>query len=161
MDPRSREWKVADSQDEQRRSSSRDIQPYDSQDESRTSSSRDIRPSASQDEQRNSSSRDIRSFDNRDGQRNSSSRDLRPYDSQDKQRNSSSRDIRPYIGIKMVELNQQIAAQMRQKDSRFPEVMQGILVTNVAANSPAAQCDLREGDVITGTWHCMLHALFN
>ena len=65
---------------------------------------------------------------------------------------SRKRDVRPYIGIKMVELNQQVAAQMRQRDSRFPEVKQGILVTGVAANSPAFRCGLKEGDVITGNW---------
>ena len=52
----------------------------------------------------------------------------------------------------MVELNQQVAAQMRQRDSRFPDVRQGILVTGVAANSPAFRCGLKEGDVITGSW---------
>lgn len=70
---------------------------------------------------------------------------------------SQKRNVRPYIGIKMVELNQQVAAQMRQRDSRFPQVKQGILVTAVAANSPAFRCDLREGDVITGSWHSPLH----
>lgn len=60
------------------------------------------------------------------------------------------RVIRPYIGIKMLQLNQHNAAQMRQKDPNFPEVMQGILVPYVAANSPAAKCGFREGDVITG-----------
>ena len=60
------------------------------------------------------------------------------------------RVIRPYIGIKMLQLNQHNAAQMRQKDPNFPEVKQGILVPHVAANSPAARSGLREGDVITG-----------
>lgn len=66
------------------------------------------------------------------------------------------RVIRPYIGIKMLQLNQHNAAQMRQKDPNFPEVMQGILVPFVAANSPAAKCGLREGDVITGV--CAAHS---
>ena len=66
------------------------------------------------------------------------------------------RVIRPYIGIKMLQLNQHNAAQMRQKDPNFPEVMQGILVPYVAANSPAAKCGLREGDVITGD--CSAHS---
>ncbi len=60
------------------------------------------------------------------------------------------RVIRPYIGIKMLQLNEHNAAQMRQKDAHFPEVNQGILVPHVAAGSPACKCGLREGDVITG-----------
>lgn len=67
------------------------------------------------------------------------------------------RVIRPYIGIKMLQLNQHNAAQMRQKDPNFPEVMQGILVPYVAANSPAAKCGFREGDVITGA--CDAHSV--
>lgn len=71
------------------------------------------------------------------------------------------RVIRPYIGIKMLQLNQHNAAQMRQKDPNFPEVKQGILVPHVAANSPAARSGLREGDVITGILGCNgLSALF-
>lgn len=60
------------------------------------------------------------------------------------------RVIRPYIGIKMLQLNEHNAAQMRQKDANFPEITQGILVPHVAAGSPACKCGLREGDVITG-----------
>lgn len=60
------------------------------------------------------------------------------------------RVIRPYIGIKMLQLTEHNAAQMRQKDTSFPEVTQGILVPHVAAGSPACKCGLREGDVITG-----------
>lgn len=66
----------------------------------------------------------------------------------------SGRVLRPYIGIKMLQLNQHNAAQMRQKDPNFPEVKQGILVPYVASNSPAARSGLREGDVITGILWC-------
>ena len=60
------------------------------------------------------------------------------------------RVIRPYIGIKMLQLNEHNASQMREKDAAFPNVSQGILVPHVAAASPAAKCGLMEGDVITG-----------
>ena len=60
------------------------------------------------------------------------------------------RVIRPYIGIKMLQLNEHNATQMRQKDPNFPIVAQGILVPHVASGSPACKSGLREGDIITG-----------
>ncbi|KAL0050347.1 hypothetical protein WJX82_009455 [Trebouxia sp. C0006] len=60
------------------------------------------------------------------------------------------RVIRPYIGIKMLQLTEHNAAQMRQQDADFPAITQGILVPHVAAGSPACKCGMREGDVITG-----------
>jgi len=73
------------------------------------------------------------------------------------------RVIRPYIGIKMLQLTEHNAAQMRQQDANFPEITQGILVPHVAAGSPACKCGMREGDVITGmkvllakTWQSFL-----
>lgn len=60
------------------------------------------------------------------------------------------RVIRPFIGIKMLQLTEHNAAQMRQQDANFPEITQGILVPHVAAGSPACKCGMREGDIITG-----------
>ena len=60
------------------------------------------------------------------------------------------RVIRPFIGIKMLQLTEHNAAQMRQQDANFPEITQGILVPHVAAGSPACKCGVREGDIITG-----------
>ncbi|DBA85233.1 TPA: hypothetical protein ACH3X2_005937 [Trebouxia sp. C0005] len=60
------------------------------------------------------------------------------------------RVIRPYIGIKMLQLTEHNAVQMRQQDAGFPEITQGILVPQVATGSPACKCGMREGDVITG-----------
>ena len=60
------------------------------------------------------------------------------------------RVVRPYIGIKMLQLNEHNASQMREKDAGFPAVSQGILIPYVAAGSPAAKCGMTDGDVITG-----------
>lgn len=60
------------------------------------------------------------------------------------------RVVRPYIGIKMLQLNEHNASQMREKDAAFPAVSQGILVPYVAVGSPAAKCGMKDGDVITG-----------
>eukprot|EP00873_Tetraselmis_striata_P010484 jgi/Tetstr1/430748/TSEL_020533.t1 len=38
------------------------------------------------------------------------------------------RVVRPYLGIKMLALNPQIAEQLRQRDPRFPNVQEGIVV---------------------------------
>ena len=58
--------------------------------------------------------------------------------------------MRPYIGIKMLQLNAQNAAQMQQRDSKFPAITHGILVPSVTAGSPAAKAGLQQGDIITG-----------
>lgn len=64
------------------------------------------------------------------------------------------RVVRPYIGIKMLQLNEHNVTQMRERDSAFPDVTQGILIPHVAASSPAAKCGLMQGDVITGKSPC-------
>ena len=58
--------------------------------------------------------------------------------------------MRPYIGIKMLQLNAQNAAQMQQRDSKFPAITHGILVPSVTTGSPAAKAGLQQGDIITG-----------
>ena len=40
--------------------------------------------------------------------------------------------VRPYIGIKMLQLNETKAAQLRRADARFPRVSCGILVPQVS-----------------------------
>ena len=42
------------------------------------------------------------------------------------------RVVRPYIGIKMLQLNETKAAQLRRADARFPRVSCGILVPQVS-----------------------------
>ena len=45
------------------------------------------------------------------------------------------RVVRPYIGIKMLQLNEGKAAQLRRADPRFPRVSSGILVPQVRRSS--------------------------
>ncbi|CAI5464580.1 unnamed protein product [Closterium sp. Yama58-4] len=58
------------------------------------------------------------------------------------------RVVRPFMGIKMLELNASIAAQLRDRDPSFPPVDAGILVPQVIPGSPAARGGLQPGDVI-------------
>jgi len=58
------------------------------------------------------------------------------------------RVVRPYLGIKMLALNPQIAEQLRQRDPRFPNVQEGIVVVHVNPGSPAERAGLQSGDVI-------------
>ena len=45
--------------------------------------------------------------------------------------------IRQYIGITMVSLNPDIAAELKMINTHFPDVEQGVLVYRVVAGSPA------------------------
>ncbi|CAI5464359.1 unnamed protein product [Closterium sp. Yama58-4] len=58
------------------------------------------------------------------------------------------RVVRPFVGIKMLELNASIAAQLRDRDPSFPAVDAGLLVPQVIPGSPAARGGLQPGDVI-------------
>ena len=60
------------------------------------------------------------------------------------------RVIRPYVGIKMLELNSEIALHMHQKNCKFPALTTGILVPFVSKGSPADKAGLKAGDIITG-----------
>lgn len=50
----------------------------------------------------------------------------------------------------MLQLNAQNAAQMQQRDAKFPLLAKGILIPQVRSGSPAAKAGLRQGDIITG-----------
>lgn len=42
------------------------------------------------------------------------------------------RVVRPWLGLKMIDLNEMIIAQLKERDSAFPNVSKGILVPMVS-----------------------------
>lgn len=60
----------------------------------------------------------------------------------------SGRVIRPWLGLKMVDLNDMIIAQLKERDTSFPNVNKGILVPMVTPGSPGDRAGLRPGDVV-------------
>ncbi|KAK7258893.1 hypothetical protein RIF29_24482 [Crotalaria pallida] len=60
----------------------------------------------------------------------------------------SGRVIRPWLGLKMLDLNEMIIAQLKKKDASFPDVNKGILVPMVTPGSPGDRAGFHPGDVV-------------
>ncbi|KAK7397190.1 hypothetical protein VNO78_18357 [Psophocarpus tetragonolobus] len=60
----------------------------------------------------------------------------------------SGRVIRPWLGLKMLDLNEMIIAQLKKQDASFPDVNKGILVPMVTPRSPGERAGFCPGDVV-------------
>ncbi|KAK9073385.1 hypothetical protein SSX86_007709 [Deinandra increscens subsp. villosa] len=58
------------------------------------------------------------------------------------------RVVRPWLGLKMLDLNDMIVAQLKEKDVLFPDVTRGVLVPMVSPGSPAERAGFHPGDVV-------------
>ncbi|XP_043719723.1 putative protease Do-like 14 [Telopea speciosissima] len=58
------------------------------------------------------------------------------------------RVVRPWLGLKMLDLNELIIAQLKERDPMFPDVSKGVLVTMVTPGSPADHAGFRPRDVV-------------
>ncbi|TQD93729.1 hypothetical protein C1H46_020628 [Malus baccata] len=60
----------------------------------------------------------------------------------------SRRVVRPWVGLKMIDLNEMIINQLKERDPTFPNVKKGILVPMVTPGSPAERAGFSPGDVV-------------
>ncbi|GAB4855573.1 Putative protease Do-like 14 [Ancistrocladus abbreviatus] len=58
------------------------------------------------------------------------------------------RVVRPWLGLKMIDLNEMIIAQLKERDPTFPNVDRGVLVPMVTPGSPADRAGFHPGDVV-------------
>ncbi|XP_011628683.1 putative protease Do-like 14 [Amborella trichopoda] len=58
------------------------------------------------------------------------------------------RVVRPWLGLRMLDLNNMIVAQLKERDTSFPDVNRGVLVPLVTPGSPADRAGFLPGDVV-------------
>ncbi|XP_057721644.1 putative protease Do-like 14 isoform X1 [Arachis stenosperma] len=58
------------------------------------------------------------------------------------------RVIRPWLGLKMLDLNDTLIAELKLRSATFPDVDKGILVPMVTPGSPGQRAGFRPGDVV-------------
>ncbi|GAA0148494.1 kinase modulator [Lithospermum erythrorhizon] len=58
------------------------------------------------------------------------------------------RVVRPWLGLKMLDLNELIVAQIKEKDTSFPNINQGVLISMVTPGSPADLAGFHPGDIV-------------
>ncbi|KAL5783899.1 hypothetical protein ACOSP7_008928 [Xanthoceras sorbifolium] len=58
------------------------------------------------------------------------------------------RVVRPWLGLKMLDLNEMIIAQLKERDPTFPDVSKGVLAPVVTPGSPADRAGFLPGDVV-------------
>lgn len=60
----------------------------------------------------------------------------------------SGRVIRPWLGLKMLDLNDMVVAQLQERDPSFPKINKGVLVSMVTPGSPADRAGFHPSDVV-------------
>ncbi|XP_015875044.3 putative protease Do-like 14 isoform X1 [Ziziphus jujuba] len=60
----------------------------------------------------------------------------------------SGRVVRPWLGLKMLDLNEMVIAQLKERSSGFPNVEKGVLVPSVTPESPGDRAGFLPGDVV-------------
>ncbi|KAF4352079.1 hypothetical protein G4B88_002186 [Cannabis sativa] len=60
----------------------------------------------------------------------------------------SGRVVRPWLGLKMLELNDMVVAQLKERDAAFPDVNKGVLVVMITPGSPADRAGFHPGDIV-------------
>ncbi|KAM0845060.1 hypothetical protein ACQ4PT_056643 [Festuca glaucescens] len=58
------------------------------------------------------------------------------------------RVVRPWLGLKMLDLNPMVIAQLKERSSSFPDVRKGVLVPMVTPGCPAERAGFAPGDVV-------------
>ncbi|XP_062084792.1 putative protease Do-like 14 [Humulus lupulus] len=60
----------------------------------------------------------------------------------------SGRVVRPWLGLKMLELNDMVVAQLKERDAAFPDVRKGVLIVMITPGSPADLAGFHPGDIV-------------